>query len=74
MCAPPRVLASAPPPLFLQEFYSFYLGEHSTRGCRRLHVLGTTAALGLLAGGALFAPRLLLAVPLVGYGAAWVGE
>jgi hypothetical protein len=33
----------------LGEFYPSYLGEHANRTCRRLHFVGTTLALALLA-------------------------
>jgi hypothetical protein len=58
-----------------REFYGFYLGEHRNRTSRRLHVAGTLLAL-LLALGALASGRrtLLWAVPLAGYGFAWVGH
>lgn len=46
-------------------FYPYYLGEHSDPTCRRLHVLGTTAVVTLLAAFAVTTnPRLLLAAPL----------
>lgn len=54
-------------------FYPFYLGEHSDPACRRLHVAGTSASLALAAAAALtLRPALALAVPVVGYGLAWV--
>ena len=58
-----------------EEFYPFYLGEHSNRTCRRLHFIGTT--LGLLF--ALHALSTLnfwwLLVGIVqGYAWAWVGH
>ena len=58
------------------EFYPFYLSEHSDRTCRRLHFVGSSLVLGLLLAvliGAL-APIWLLALPIVGYGFAWVGH
>ena len=57
------------------EFYPYYLKEHGNSTCRRLHFIGTTLVIGLLAytlgKGAL---GLLLAVPIAGYGFAWVGH
>ncbi|WP_338525762.1 DUF962 domain-containing protein [Pseudomonas batumici] len=57
------------------EFYPYYLSEHSNSTCRRLHFIGTSLvifllalAIGRSAGG------LLLLVPVAGYGFAWVGH
>ena len=57
------------------DFYSFYLREHSSRVSRRLHVIGTALALSL-ALGALVSGRwwLLLGVPVAGYAFAWIGH
>ncbi len=57
------------------EFYPYYLGEHSNPTCRRLHFVGTSLVIALLAytigsGNWL----LLLALPVFGYGFAWVGH
>ncbi|MDX3741622.1 DUF962 domain-containing protein [Pseudomonas sp.] len=57
------------------EFYPYYLGEHSNPTCRRLHFVGTSLAIALLAytiGSGKW--LLLLAVPVFGYGFAWVGH
>jgi len=57
------------------EFYPFYLGEHSNAVCRRLHFAGTTLAVVLSV--AAFATRWwwFLAIALVqGYAFAWVGH
>ncbi|QXI37155.1 DUF962 domain-containing protein [Pseudomonas xantholysinigenes] len=57
------------------EFYPYYLGEHSNPTCRRLHFVGTALVIALLAytvGSGKW--LLLLAVPLAGYGFAWVGH
>ncbi|MFK3817661.1 Mpo1-like protein [Pseudomonas sp. NPDC089407] len=57
------------------EFYPYYLGEHSNPVCRRLHFVGTSLVIALLAytiGSGKW--MLLLAVPLFGYGFAWVGH
>ncbi len=57
------------------EFYPYYLGEHSNPTCRRLHFVGTSLVIALLAytiGSGKW--LLLLALPLFGYGFAWVGH
>lgn len=57
------------------EFYPYYLGEHSNPTCRRLHFVGTSLVIALLAytiGSGKW--LLLLAVPVFGYGFAWVGH
>lgn len=57
------------------EFYPYYLAEHRNSSCRRLHFVGTSLVIGLLAfavGSASWG--LLLAVPLAGYGFAWAGH
>ena len=57
------------------EFYPFYLTEHSNRTCRRLHFVGSTLALLCLATAiARGAPELLLLGLLCGYGFAWLGH
>jgi hypothetical protein len=59
----------------LDEFYPYYLGEHSNRTCRRLHFVGSSlGALTVFYG--LFTWNLWF-VPLgfvIGYGFAWVGH
>lgn len=58
-----------------KDFYPFYLSQHQDRTCRRLHVVGSTIVLLLLALTlGLAQARWLLLVPLVGYGFAWVGH
>ena len=57
------------------EFYPYYPGEHSNPTCRRLHFVGTSLVIALLAytiGSGKW--LLLLAVPVFGYGFAWVGH
>jgi hypothetical protein len=57
------------------EFYPYYLQEHSNATCRRLHYVGSLLVLGVLAYALLTQQWLwLLAIPLVGYGFAWVGH
>lgn len=57
------------------EFYPFYLSEHSDVICRRLHFVGS--ALVLLTFLAIFITgnwMMLWALPVIGYGFAWVGH
>lgn len=57
------------------EFYPYYLGEHSNPTCRRLHFVGTSLVIALLAYSIASASwLLLLALPVVGYGFAWIGH
>lgn len=57
------------------EFYPYYLSEHSNSTCRRLHFIGTTLVIFILALTiAKGAWLLLLALPLAGYSFAWVGH
>ncbi len=57
------------------QFYPYYLQEHSNPICRRLHYVGSLLVLSIL-GYALFSQQWLwlLAMPLAGYGFAWVGH
>lgn len=57
------------------QFYPYYLQEHSNPVCRRLHYVGSLLVLSIL-GYALFTQQWLwlLAMPLAGYGFAWVGH
>jgi len=58
-----------------REFYPYYLREHSNPTSRRLHVIGTSLALALLAWSLLNRQwHLLWAVPVAGYAFAWVGH
>jgi len=57
------------------EFYPFYLGEHRNAMCRRMHFFGSTLVLlalieAVVSGDAWW----LLAMPLAGYGFAWMGH
>lgn len=57
------------------EFYPYYLSEHSNSTCRRLHFVGTSLVILILAltigKGAWL---MLLALPLAGYSFAWIGH
>jgi hypothetical protein len=57
------------------EFYPDYLAEHRDRTSRRLHFTGTALVILLLIV-AVATQRwlLLLALPVVGYGFAWLGH
>jgi hypothetical protein len=58
-----------------EEFWPFYVKEHSKKATRILHFIGTTAAGACLVGGLVTKRRWLLAVaPVVGYGAAWTSH
>jgi len=57
------------------EFYPFYLTEHKSRTCRRLHFVGAT--LGLVCLAALFVtgnPWWLPAGLVCGYAFSWIGH
>ena len=57
------------------EFYPFYLSQHANTVCRRLHFIGTLLVLALLTFSLLTGNFLwLLALPVVGYGFAWLGH
>ncbi|MFC4272138.1 DUF962 domain-containing protein [Sneathiella chungangensis] len=57
------------------EFWPYYLREHSKVSCRRLHYFGTTLALFcLIAAIALKTPWLILLALVAGYGPAWVAH
>jgi hypothetical protein len=58
-----------------EEFYPFYLGEHSNKTCRRLHIIGTFQAIiqiirFVLTGN----PICLLQGLIAAYAFAWVGH
>ncbi|MCG6574545.1 DUF962 domain-containing protein [Pseudomonas sp. AF32] len=57
------------------EFYPYYLGEHSNSTCRRLHFVGTSLVI-LIFVLALVATVWwwLIALPVAGYGFAWIGH
>jgi hypothetical protein len=57
------------------DFYPFYLSEHRDRTCRRLHFAGSLLVLGCISIAALTSNAWsLAAVPLAGYGCAWIGH
>ncbi len=61
--------------LSFAEFYPFYLSEHANVTCRRLHFVGSLCVLAILAAAlATGRPLWLLAMPVAGYGFAWIGH
>ncbi|OLY80685.1 hypothetical protein AYI68_g5218 [Smittium mucronatum] len=59
----------------LAEFYPFYLGEHSNIVCRRLHVVGSTIGLTVMAYLLLLGYYPLVFLGLIpGYTLAWIGH
>ncbi|MBV9549384.1 MAG: DUF962 domain-containing protein [Alphaproteobacteria bacterium] len=57
------------------EFYPFYLGEHADRRTRRIHFIGSFLVLICLVAAIMTANGWwLLAMPLCGYGFAWIGH
>lgn len=58
-----------------EDFFTFYIGEHSRPATRWAHFAGSHAGLALAATGLLRRRRLLVAAaPVIGYGAAWAGH
>ena len=57
------------------DFYPYYLSEHADSTCRRLHFVGTTLVILTFAYAILTLNFWwLLAMPVIGYGFAWVGH
>ena len=57
------------------DFYPYYLAEHRTPACRRLHFVGTALVIAVLVLALVLRNAwLLLAVPVAGYGFAWMGH
>ena len=57
------------------EFYPYYLSEHQNLTCRRLHFIGSSLILLLLAYTLVTGQLVLLWIlPVLGYGFAWVGH
>jgi hypothetical protein len=59
----------------LKEFYPYYLSEHQNPTSRKLHFVGTTLLFLILAAAIYLSNYwLLILIPVVGYGFAWVGH
>jgi hypothetical protein len=58
-----------------QDFYPYYLSEHSNRTCRRLHFVGSSLVLGCVLMVVLSGDYSWLLIALLcGYGFAWIGH
>lgn len=58
-----------------EDFWPFYVAQHVHPVNRALHFLGTSLVLGACAAAASMGePLWLLAVPVAGYGPAWIGH
>ena len=64
------------PPRFrtYEEFWPYYVSEHSKPATRALHFAGTSLVLATLVAAVALSPWWLLATPLAGYGLAWAGH
>lgn len=58
-----------------KEFYPYYLSEHRNRTCRRLHFIGSALVIACLLW-IVFGQqwKLLILLPIIGYGFAWLGH
>ncbi|OUR88451.1 hypothetical protein A9Q81_23680 [Gammaproteobacteria bacterium 42_54_T18] len=57
------------------EFYPFYLQEHTNDTSRRLHFVGSSLIITVLSFAILTGSfGLLLTLPIIGYGFAWIGH
>lgn len=60
---------------YFDEFYPFYLKQHSNKICRLLHFIGTTIVFALFFTAIYHGNYLLwFFVPIAGYGFAWIGH
>ncbi|KAK1377491.1 putative membrane protein ycf1 [Heracleum sosnowskyi] len=55
----------------MDEFWPYFLTQHSKRATRMLHFAGTSTSLLCLIYSLMFDLRYLLCVPVVAYGVAW---
>ncbi|XP_020272977.1 uncharacterized protein LOC109848075 [Asparagus officinalis] len=53
------------------EFWAFYMTQHSKPLTRLLHFIGTLCSLVCVLLSRLFSPWLILLAPVIGYGVAW---
>jgi hypothetical protein len=57
-----------------QEFWPFYVAEHSKPITRKLHFVGTSLVILFLVLGVTVSSRLFWGAPIAGYGFAWIGH
>ena len=55
-------------------FYPYYIHEHSNRTCRRIHVVGSALVIVAAVLGVVVSAWWFTAMPVIGYGFAWVGH
>ncbi|KAL9243446.1 hypothetical protein vseg_017332 [Gypsophila vaccaria] len=55
----------------LDDFWAFYMTQHSKPSTRRWHFSGTLTAMLTMTYSVLFNWKLIFMVPVVGYGLAW---
>ena len=55
-------------------FYPYYIHEHSNRTCRRIHVVGSALVIVAAVLGVVVSAWWFAAMPVIGYGFAWVGH
>lgn len=57
------------------EFYPYYLEEHRNPTCRRMHYIGSLLVIAVILYALVTAKLvMLLLVPVIGYGFAWLGH
>jgi hypothetical protein len=58
-----------------RDFYPYYLGEHTNPVCRRLHVIGSSLIVIVIIAAIVTQHWIwLIALPVIGYGFAWIGH
>ena len=57
-----------------EAFYPYYIHEHSNRICRRIHIVGSALVLVAAMLGVFVNAWWFAAMPVIGYGFAWVGH
>jgi hypothetical protein len=57
-----------------EEFWPYYVSEHSKPATRALHVFGTALVLLALAAAVFVSPWWLLVAPVAGYAPAWIAH